>query len=169
MTSIEWRIRRVHPEVDASLWREIRLEGLREAPYAFASHIDEWKDRPLRDFAAWLNRATHFVAVADGRAVGTIAWTQVGASAGRHRGQVVGVYVRREGRGLGIGDALLASVARHASKHVLQLELGVAGDNAPAIALYKRNGYEEFGRLPRGYRHGDGFRDEVQMLRRLDA
>jgi len=168
MTSADWRVRRVHPELDAALWRDIRLESLQLAPTAFASLYEEWKDRPLRDFSAWLNRASHFVAEAEGRALGTMAWSRVGFPAGRHRGQVLMVYVRPEARGQGVGDALLAALLDHARRSVLQLELGVAADNARAIAFYRRNGFAEYGRLPRGDSPAEVFRDEVQMVRRLD-
>ncbi|MEO0388965.1 MAG: N-acetyltransferase [Pseudomonadota bacterium] len=169
MTSTDWKVRRVHPELDAETWRDARLDALRVAPTAFASLHSEWEKKPLREVSAWLNRANHFAAFAKGRALGIIAWSQIAYPAGRHRAQVLNVYVRPEARGQGIGDALIEAVVRHAEKHVLQLELGVTADNPAALALYQRHGFREIGRLPRGYHHADGFRDEILMLRPLDG
>ena len=49
-----------------------------------------------------------------------------------------------------------------------QLELGVYADNARAIALYKKMGFEECGRIPRAFRLRDGsYIDEILMVRFL--
>jgi [ribosomal protein S18]-alanine N-acetyltransferase len=58
-------------------------------------------------------------------------------------------------RGAGLGARLLADIevqARRAGATVLQLEVRV--DNAAAIALYGRRGYERFARIPRYYEDG---------------
>ena len=58
-------------------------------------------------------------------------------------------------RGAGLGALLLADVeqlARNAGRGILRLE--VRADNVAAIALYRRAGYREQGRIPGYYEDG---------------
>ncbi|MCW1954750.1 ribosomal protein S18-alanine N-acetyltransferase [uncultured Lentibacter sp.] len=65
--------------------------------------------------------------------------------------ELLSIAVAPEAQGRGIGRALLgALVTRLAARHVTQLFLEVAEDNAPARALYAQAGFEEVGRR-RGY------------------
>lgn len=49
-----------------------------------------------------------------------------------------------------------------------QIELGVFDDNAKAVALYKKYGFEEWGRMKHAFRLKDGtYRDEILMGRML--
>ena len=68
--------------------------------------------------------------------------------------------------GRGIGCALTAACidcARQAG--YLQLELDVVADNARAIALYKKLGFVEYGRNPRGFRKRNGDYQELVYMR----
>lgn len=47
----------------------------------------------------------------------------------------------------------------------LQLELEVVADNARAIALYKKLGFVEYGRNPRGFRKRNGDYQELVYMR----
>ncbi|MBP9708242.1 MAG: GNAT family N-acetyltransferase [Oligoflexales bacterium] len=59
-------------------------------------------------------------------------------------------------RGLGLGSKLLASVLDHAKKFGLEkVELHVYTSNLPAVALYKKFGFEQEG-LIKKYRKLDG-------------
>ena len=93
------------------------------------------------------------VAVVDGKIVGS-----AGVSAVRSRRKLAhrarfGISVLRDYWGLGIGRVLMESCidcARRAG--YTQLELEVVADNERAVSLYRRAGFEEYGRNPRGYR-----------------
>lgn len=71
-----------------------------------------------------------------------------------HGGQVcdlMTITVTSEGRGTGIGGALLAELERRATERGAEaMMLEVRADNAPARALYDRRGYEVL-RTRRGY------------------
>ena len=71
-----------------------------------------------------------------------------------HGGQVcdlMTITVTPEGRGTGIGGALLAELERRATERGAEaMMLEVRADNAPARALYDRRGYEVL-RTRRGY------------------
>ena len=105
------------------------------------------------------------VAIVDGRIVGTAGVTAVG---GRrkvgHRARF-GISVLKEQWGMGIGRVLMEACvdcARRAG--YAQLELEVVADNERAVSLYRRAGFEEYGRNPRGYRSSStGFQELVHM------
>jgi ribosomal protein S18 acetylase RimI-like enzyme len=112
------------------------------------------------------NGMAHFVAVDDGRVVG---WCDVNPkihAALRHSG-VLGMGVAASHRRRGVGSALLGTTLEAAAaKGLWRIELVVRADNAAAIALYERHGFELEGRL-QDYLIVDGRAyDALQMARR---
>jgi RimJ/RimL family protein N-acetyltransferase len=92
------------------------------------------------------------VAVADGRIVGMIH-----VEASRHGFGDFGMLVARGWRGQGVGSALVRAAiewARDQGLHKLCLE--VFPHNAAAIAMYRKCGFVEEGRLVRQYRRASG-------------
>jgi RimJ/RimL family protein N-acetyltransferase len=106
-----------------------------------------------------------FVAVAGGAIVGNIH-----VERNRHGFGEIGMAVAKERRGQGIGSALLAHAiewARGEGLHKLCLE--VFPHNEAAIALYRKFGFVEEGRLVKQYRRASGeLWDTVQMGLLLD-
>jgi RimJ/RimL family protein N-acetyltransferase len=105
-------------------------------------------------------RATQFarstagtvVAVADGRIIGLIH-----VEASRHGFADFGMLVDHGWRGRGVGSALVRAAldwARGQGLHKLCLE--VFPHNAAAIAMYRKCGFVEEGRLVRQYRRASG-------------
>jgi ribosomal protein S18 acetylase RimI-like enzyme len=73
----------------------------------------------------------------------------------KHRGGL-GMGLLPEFRGQGLGSKLLSSVLDHAKKFGLEkVELNVYTSNTPAVALYKKFGFEQEG-LIKKYRKLDG-------------
>ena len=101
------------------------------------------------------NGMAQFVAVDDGRVLG---WCDVNPKTHetlRHSG-VLGMGVAASHRGQGLGSALLRATLEAASaRGITRIELVVRADNAAAIALYERHGFELEGRL-RDYMIVDG-------------
>jgi RimJ/RimL family protein N-acetyltransferase len=113
-----------------------------------------------------LNGMTHLLAIDDGRVVG---WCDINPKTHellRHSG-VLGMGVARSHRGRGVGSALLrATLAAATAKGLRRIELVVRADNAVAIALYERFGFELEGRL-RDYLFVDDIAyDALQMALR---
>lgn len=74
----------------------------------------------------------------------------------RHR-CTVGISLYRDFWGQGIGTVLMSeilSAARAAGFE--QAELEVVSANAPAIALYRKLGFETTGTIPRAFKYQDG-------------
>ena len=81
----------------------------------------------------------------------------VGASPRRRHVMSLGLTVAGPAQGQGVGSALLAALLDHADHWVgvLRVELTVFADNARAIALYRRAGFEHEG-THRGYALREG-------------
>jgi putative acetyltransferase len=79
---------------------------------------------------------------------------------------VLGMGVAASHRGQGVGSALLrATLDAATAKGIRRVELVVRADNAAAIALYERHGFELEGRL-RDFMIVDGVAyDALQMAR----
>lgn len=105
------------------------------------------------------------VAVVDGKIVGSAGVTAVGSRRKVAHRACFGISVLKEQWGMGIGRALMEACidcARRAG--YAQLELEVVADNERAVSLYRRAGFEEYGRNPRGYRSASsGYQDLVHM------
>ena len=125
---------------------------------------DEQEARSLEETERSSNEV-ELVAVIDGRIVGS-----AGVSAVRSRRKVAhrarfGISILKEHWGMGIGRALMdASVDCARRAGYAQLELEVVAGNERAVSLYRRVGFEEYGRNPRGYRSAAaGYQELVYM------
>ena len=106
------------------------------------------------------------IAVADGRVVATAGVDAVGTRDKlRHRAEF-GVSVLRAYWDLGLGRALTEACIQCAKEAGYeQIELTVVAENERAIALYRKAGFVEFGRNPRGFRsRTSGYQEIVHML-----
>jgi L-amino acid N-acyltransferase len=78
------------------------------------------------------------------------------------------VYVREDARGRGIGKALLAAVIEQARVQGLHMLIGgIDSQNGLSIALHKKMGFEETGRLPEVGRKFDRWLTLVFLQKRL--
>jgi GNAT superfamily N-acetyltransferase len=119
--------------------REIRLQALRDAPYAFAStHAreaafvdDEWHRRATRDgsFLAFLPEVSP-------------AGLGGGYLAAPDTAELIGMYVRPQARGRGVGEAIIEAVAGWAIQQgAAAVHLWVTETNKLARMLYERCGF----------------------------
>jgi ribosomal protein S18 acetylase RimI-like enzyme len=133
MTAV--RIERMGPD-EGCRWRDIRLEALREAPYAFGT---KYTDAALWTSARWEAQVTQFatfVAVVEGRDVGV-------ARGAAHRSsdvrELISMWVAPTARRRQIGSRLIDSVAAWATADgATALVLEVVATNAAALAMYER-------------------------------
>ena len=83
----------------------------------------------------------------------------------RHRADF-GISILREYWGQGIGAALTGACIDCAKEAGFrQLELEVVGENETAVRLYKKYGFMEYGRNPRGFLTRDGRWQELVLMR----
>lgn len=111
------------------------------------------------------NGTPAFVAVDDGRVVGWCDVTRKLRPTTAHSG-VLGMGVAASHRGRGLGGRLIETTLETAiARGLTRIELTVRTDNAAAIALYRRCGFETEGVLRR-YLLVDGvYYDALQMAR----
>ena len=105
----------------------------------------------LEDRSGSINEI-EIIAFVDGKAVGTAGIEAIGTKyKTRHRAELY-ISVLKDYWGLGLGRALAEACIQCAKDAgYVQLELTVVAENKRAISLYKKLGFEEFGRNPKGY------------------
>ena len=102
------------------------------------------------------------------RLVGSIGCERDSRMKVHHVGHVIGMMVRSEARGQGIGRSLLEALVAEARRAGLELlTLTVTSSNASAIALYEHNGFVAYGTLPRALKIGARYHDKLHMVREL--
>jgi len=101
---------------------------------------DKWKRR----FAEWQPGDHILVAEVEGKVVGNLGLHPSGKAARRKHVYTLGLVVHDDHQGNGVGKALLAAAIDLADNwlQVKRLELTVYTDNAAALALYGKSGFE---------------------------
>jgi putative acetyltransferase len=160
-------IRRARPD-DAEAYARIMgepavLRQLMQLPYP---DVAAWRERLLR-----LGEPTSvdlaLVAESGGEVVGSAGLHPVGPALRRRHSMMLGISVAGAWQGRGVGSALMQSLCDYADRWLglRRLELQVYADNARAIALYRKFGFELEGRH-RAYALRDGeLVDSLSMAR----
>ena len=114
-------------------------------------------------------RGLMLLAFVDGQLAGPCSFAAVNnRNRTRHR-CAVGIALYQKFWGMGIGTALLGEILDMAkSAGYEQAELEAVSANEPAIALYRKFGFETTGTVPRAFRYGDGtYADFLFMVKTL--
>jgi RimJ/RimL family protein N-acetyltransferase len=160
-------IRRLSTD-DAGVYRELRLDGLRNAPTAFGSSYEAESKNTLEEFAERLNRSYVAGAWLTGSLVGTAGFYRLDGLKTAHRGNIWGVYVRPDVRGHGVARALISDVLAFARTQVQQVHLSVVTENESARRLYEALGFTIYGTEPRSLFVDGRYLDEYMMVLRFD-
>jgi GNAT superfamily N-acetyltransferase len=127
---------------DWQILRDIRLQGLKDAPNAFGSTYA--RESALED-SAWHQRAAR-----DGSFIAFVPEVSTSGAAGLVGGyqevpgvvELVSMFVRPQARGHGVGEALIDAVVGWArQKNATSVHLWVTETNKPALRLYERCGF----------------------------
>lgn len=139
-------IRRLTVE-DLSLWRQIRLEALRDSPEAFGS---TYEDESTLGLAGWQTKWENWtcspgggvwVALIDREAAGLVGGVCDREVAGRV--WLISMWVSPKARRRGIGRALVESVIAWAKTQGLnEIRLQVTSNNPAAQKLYELIGFK---------------------------
>lgn len=145
----------------AELWRTVVGEK-RYVRTETASHsVLYYRRRYFR--RTWTDEQASIVAVRGDRVIGHLSVAREDSPVTRHVASL-GMAVAPEWRGRGVGSALLADAIRWARQFgVEKLALSVYPDNEAAIALYRKFGFQEEGRLTGHSKKSIGYRDEIVM------
>lgn len=161
-------VRQLGPD-DAPVYRELRLNGLKSDPRAFASSYAAEAKQTLDDHRRTLENNFVLGAFEKDRLKGAVSYFVPRHASMTHRGQVWGMIVASDARGQGIGRSVLSALVEHARAAGLrQLHLGVGTYNVAAIHLYKSLGFCTYGTEPRALTIGNQDIDEHLMVLFLD-
>jgi len=149
---------------DAAAFQALRLEALAGHPAAFAAAYDEEADQSLAEVALRLDHSAVFGAFAGGALAGSAGVAIPARAKKRHKGDLWGVYVREDARGQGLGRRLVEAVIEHARGQLEQLHATVTIGNHAARQLYRRLGFQTYGREPRGLKVGETYFDQELLV-----
>ena len=155
---------------DAEAWWNLRVEMLRNDPFAFADsteeHLATTVEVARKRLAANDPRKNFVVGLFErGKLKGTAGFFRRPNHKESHKGHVWGVYVSPELRGKGAGKALMLEIIRRARElHSLEQITLVASAKLPAQRLYKALGFESYGIEPHSLKIGAEYVDDVLMV-----
>lgn len=114
------------------------------------------------------NKTIKLLAISDNKIIG-ISDIAMNDRVTSHEG-TFGITVSKEYRGQGVGKTLMKLVLKEAENKIPQLRivsLAVFGDNPLAYGIYKKFGFQEYGRLPEGILHKGGYVDHIFMYKKI--
>lgn len=138
--------------------------------YPDENSADIEKERKFLSDKADSDCEIELCAVIDGKIVGTAGIDAIGKKEKiKHRAEY-GISIEKDYWGLGIGYEMTAACIKCAKvAGYSQLELDVVSDNKAAVALYRKAGFTEYGRNPRGFRSRTaGWQELILMRKELD-
>lgn len=163
VSHLPFKISRLETD-DAAVYREMRLEGLRNHPEAFGA---SWQDEIEKPDSWWTERLESNTVLGgwiDGAVLlGVAGFYVLGGAKQRHKGILWGMYVRPDARGTGLAASLLQRVIEQARPLVEEIRLTVMASNTAANRLYSSAGFEPYGLERRALKVGDDYYDDVLM------
>lgn len=121
----------------------MRLDALKEAPYAFGSTYEHEVDAPEQRWRQTLRDRTRFIAEVDGVVAGTASGGDADSSS---TSAMTAMWVDPRYRRRGVGDLLVKTVVEWArASGYGRMLLWVADGNEGAERLYVRNGFVRTG------------------------
>jgi len=153
---------------DATHWKSIRLEALKECPLVFSGSYEEEVERSDEEWARKLKHNTVLAYFDNDKPIGVIAYFRMNSEKRLHRCEIFTTFVTKAHRGKGIMDVLIAALAKHAkSEAVEQLHLDVSTNAPQAKACYERGGFTTYGTKPRTLKVGNAYVDTYMMVKYL--
>ena len=155
------------PEERWKEYRKLRLEALKVEPSAFGSSLEEESEFTE---GVWRKRIKGVLfAVSEGRPVGLLSYIFEDRVKTRHVAHIYSVYVTPKYRGKGIGERLLkralAEIRRN--REAVKAQLSVNPLLRPAVALYKKAGFEVAGRPRNELKIGRRYYDLLLMEKEI--
>lgn len=150
---------RILSQEDAQSFQQVRLRALTDHPESFGMAAEEEARMTLEQVASLL--APHpkrftLGAFEGGKLIGFAGFYQMDRIKMRHKGHIWGMYVAPEGRGKGVGRALLEAIIERARTidGVEEVVLAVTVGNDYARQIYIAAGFVPYSIEPRLIRVG---------------
>lgn len=154
---------------ESGIFRHVRLECLQKFPDEFGSGFAEEVDKPKLFFEEIVERDSadsfFFGAFARGRLIGIAGFIRGDRAKTQHRGEIVAMYVNPDFRGVRIGENLLRALleAVFQIERIESVELAVVAENARAVSLYEKIGFETYGLCQNYFKSGGRCWDQKFM------
>ena len=160
-------IRRLTP-FDAEIYREIRLEALKQNPASFSTLYEDELKRPIKVYQERFRSDFSFTlgVFKDEKLAGTVTVRREQPLKLQHRVEISAMYVTPAVRGGGFGKALMMEAIRKTKEWegVEQIHLTVVSTNKAARKLYTSLGFEVCGTEKQAMKLGDTYWDEERMV-----
>ena len=163
---MDMHVRRL-TEDDAEIFRQIRLQALKEHPETFQSTYESAAEMPLDAFKQRLRQYALFGGFVGEDLCGFVGFYPLKNPKISHKGIMWGMYVKPEARGTGLAEAMVEAVADFAKGKVEQILLSVITDNERAMRFYQKMGFEPYGRERRALKIDGHYYDEEFRVRFL--
>jgi RimJ/RimL family protein N-acetyltransferase len=177
MRLLETRIKlmniRILNESDAQLYQELRLSALKINQEAFGSTYEREVKFTLETVEERLKPTKDkFVLGAfddSNLLVGIVTFMRKSSLKTNHKGNVYGMFVAPEMRGLGLGKSLLFELISRAKKcnGLEQINLTVVSENDTAKKLYKSIGFKVYGVERNALKFNGQYFDEDLMVLKI--
>lgn len=152
---------------DFQAFADLRTLGLTTDPHAFWASKEEEGPELKQKFESIIAHAFNFSlgAFVSGQLAGIMTFSRYDQYKLSFKGNIVGVYVHPDFRGVKIGDKLLATTIEKAFAidGMTKLTLTVTANNATAKNLYEKYGFVEYGLEKTGMRVGNTYYDQFFM------
>ena len=124
-----------------------------------------WIQQKIKDIDN--NRGYLIWAILDDKIIGSCdIWRGI-TLRDQHVGKL-GIMVDRDFRHGGIGKFMMELILEKARKMKLKIiKLDLFSNNIPALNLYKKFGFKEYGKLPNGLFRKDEYSDEIKMYKEI--
>ncbi len=163
-------IRKLTVEDGEELWT-LRLRALKDNPEAFATTYEETLRNGKEQFIHRMHpkEDAFYLGTFEPDLVGIVYFRRDEGRKNHHKGRLMGMYVRQESRGQGVGKALLQEVITQANRlpGLEQLHLMVVTTNDAARSLYRSAGFEVYGIVHQALKEDTQYWDEELMVLRL--
>ncbi|MFJ2683216.1 GNAT family N-acetyltransferase [Pseudomonas sp. NPDC087342] len=165
----------IDPSITLQRFNESHIDGI-TALYNDPAITRQVLQMPFQSTEVWRKRlmpdnerVVQLVALYQGAVIGNIGLEQFSRIRRSHAGNI-GMGVAGEWQGKGVGSTLLATALDIADNwmNLRRVELSVYADNAAAIGLYRKFGFEDEG-LFRDYAVRDGVLVDALSMARLRA
>ena len=158
---------------EAADFRRVRLECLEKFPDNFGTLYADEAVKPKLYFEDLIERNLpdeFFFGAFDGEnLIGIAGFVRGERTKTRHRGEIVAMYVNPDFRGQRVGENLLRALIKAVFEidGIEQVHLTVVADNATAVKLYEKIGFESFGVQENYFRSGEKYwhQNFMQLLK----
>jgi len=157
---------------DLAAYKALRDAALADDPSAFTSDAETERRKPPEAYLARLGLEARLGGVftlgawRGGSLLGAVSCERDMRAKVLHIGHVIGMMVRSDERGRGVGRLLVDACIAEARRGVgiEMLTLTVTATNAGAVRLYERTGFVRYGSLPNAIKVGDGYHAKDLMV-----